>query len=164
MKDTPERVTRWQQEPLAWLVFGLPLGTIVACALLYAIASRHSDSLVVDDYYKRGLEINKRLDREAEATRRGLAVVVDTLRDGLLEFTLSATDTDSSPDSLDVRLAHATRGQEDQLLLARHAGGGRYVSTPTTLEAGPWYVDVSTPAWRIVTRHLVAQIERVKLD
>lgn len=164
MKDSPEPVTRWQQEPLAWLVFGVPLGTIVACALLYAIASRHSDSLVVDDYYKRGLEINKRLDREAEATRLGLAVVVDTLRDGLLEFTLSANDPSGSPDTLDVRLAHATRGQEDQLLLARHAGAGRYVSTPAKLEAGPWYVDVSTPTWRIVSRHLVARIDRARLD
>jgi len=163
MKDPLEPITRWHQEPLAWLVFGLPLGTIVACALLFAIASRHSDTLVVDDYYKRGLEINKRLDREAEATRLGLAVVVDTLRDGLLEFTLTATDSSSLPDNLDVHLAHATRGQEDQLILARHAGAGRYVSTPTTLEAGPWYVDVSTPAWRVVTRHLVARSE-VRLD
>ncbi|MEX2479473.1 MAG: FixH family protein [Gammaproteobacteria bacterium] len=155
MKSNTEPVTRWQQEPLAWLVFAIPLGTIAACALLYAIASSNSDSLVVDDYYKRGLQINKVLDREARAAERGLAIGIDTLRDGILEFSLSAGAADYQPESLAVRLSHATRSQVDQTLTARHAGDGRYVAAPGALAPGPWYVDVSSDDWRLVTRHHV---------
>lgn len=155
MNRSNEPVTRWHQEPLAWLVFAIPLGTIAACALLYAIASSNSDSLVVDDYYKRGLQINKVLDREARAAERGLAIGVDTLRDGILEFSLAAAAADYQPEMLAVRLSHATRSEVDQTLTARHAGSGRYVATPATLLPGPWYVDVSSDDWRLVTRHLV---------
>jgi uncharacterized protein len=154
MNMDSEPVTRWHEEPLAWFVLGIPLATIGACALLYAIASRNSDSLVVDDYYKRGLEINKVLDRQAHAAELGLTLQVTALRTGTLELVIGA-DTALWPDTLDIRLAHATRGEDDQHLAARHAGNGRYVATPPGLAPGPWYVDAATPEWRLVTRVMV---------
>ncbi|MGE0485935.1 MAG: FixH family protein [Gammaproteobacteria bacterium] len=150
-----EPVTRWQDEPLAWMVFAIPLGTIAACAILISIAMRADDGLVVDDYYKRGLEINKVLDREARAGALGLTVEGLNLADGQLRFDLRATGKMPLPPAVDVLLAHATRAEADQTLVAANSGNGHYVAAHESLRAGPWYVDISTAEWRIVERVIV---------
>ncbi|MCB1750053.1 MAG: FixH family protein [Gammaproteobacteria bacterium] len=153
--SAPERVTRWQDEPLAWMVFAIPLGTILACAIMITIAMRADDGLVVDDYYKRGLEINKVLDREARASTLGLEVAGLSLADGQVSFDLHASSGAPLPPSLDVLLAHATRAEADQALIAANTGDGHYVAHHDALRAGPWYVDISTPEWRLVERVFV---------
>jgi hypothetical protein len=157
--SAPEQVTRWQDEPLAWLVFAIPLGTIVACAVLISVAMRADDGLVVDDYYKRGLEINKVLDREARAGALGLTVEGLSLTNGQVGFDLRTADGAPLPPSLNVLLAHATRAEADQALVAAHAGDGHYVANHAALRAGPWYVDISTPEWRVVQRMVVPPAE-----
>lgn len=150
-----EPVTRWYQEPWAWFVIAIPLGTIVVCAVLMTIATTTSDGLVTDDYYKRGLQINKALDREARATELGLVLDVTRLTAGRCEFHLRwEPGNDALPATVPVHLSHATRAA-DQQLLAEHLGDGHYRAHPAALAAGPWYVDVGTPEWRVVTRVLV---------
>ena len=153
MSDAPEPITRWHQEPLAWLVIGIPLATIVACMAMIAIASRAPDGLVVDDYYKRGLEINKVIDRERRAAELGLSLRQVSLGSGRLEFDLAADSPAAAwKEALEVQLHHATRGDADQALVARHQGDGHYLALPAPVIGGPWYVDVSTPDWRLVKR------------
>lgn len=155
MSETPEPVTRWHEEPLAWLVIGIPLATIVACMAMITIASRAPDGLVVDDYYKRGLEINKVIDRERRAVDLGLDLKAVTLGNSRLEFDLAADSAATWRETLDVQLHHATRSDGDQELVARHQGNGRYLALPAPVADGPWYVDVSTPEWRVVKRLFV---------
>lgn len=150
-----EPVTRWYEEPWAWFVIAIPLGTIVICSVLITIATTTSDGLVADDYYKRGLEINKVLDREARAAELGLALSVGRLVEGRCEFELHWNQGDDAlPATVPVHLSHATR-DADQQLLAEHLGNGHYRARPAALAAGPWYVDVGTPDWRVVTRVVV---------
>jgi len=150
-----EPVTRWYREPWAWFVFAIPLGTIAICIVLISIATTTSDGLVADDYYKRGLEINKVLDREARAAALGLELEVTALGNGRCEFTLRWDQADQAlPPSVPVQLSHATRAG-DRELVAAHLGGGHYSADPGTLAAGPWYVDVATPEWRVVARRTV---------
>ena len=74
IKPTPPRIAeRWHQEPIAWLVFGLPAVVVVASFITLGIAMQGADSLVVDDYYKQGLEINEVLVREDHAKAAALA-------------------------------------------------------------------------------------------
>ncbi len=150
-----EPVTRWYREPWAWFVFAIPLGTIAICVVLIGIANTTSDGLVTDDYYKRGLEINKTLDREARAAALGLDLEVTALGDGRCEFTLRWEQAgEPLPPSVPVQLSHATR-PGDRQLVAAHLGDGRYSADPGTLSAGPWYVDVATSEWRVVARRVV---------
>ncbi|MCX7202154.1 MAG: FixH family protein [Burkholderiales bacterium] len=61
-------VTRpaWK-EPLVWLVVGIPGLTIVAGLVTWWIAAQRADSDVADDHYRRGLAINRVLEREEAA-------------------------------------------------------------------------------------------------
>ncbi len=157
MNRTEPPAAPWYRESWAWLVFGLPATTVVACAITIWIAVTTSDGLVVDDYYKQGLEINRVLDRDARAAALGLTL--SGLRIGRedFSFTLSANDADSAlPATITVGLAHATRDAGDQSVTAEHLGAGRYRGRLETLTPGPWYVDVATAQWRLMQRVVVA--------
>lgn len=150
---TPPRVAaRWHQEPIAWLVFGLPAVVVVASFVTLVIAMKGSDTLVVDDYYKQGLEINKVLVREDHAKAAGLALVPELSGDGALTLRFSANPGFAFPDLIDLTLNHATRDDVDRKLPMTHGGNGVYVGKVGKLEAGPWYVDASTATWRVVKR------------
>lgn len=143
---------RWHEEPIAWLVFGLPAVVVVASFITLGIAMEGSDSLVVDDYYKQGLEINKVLVREDHAKAAGLAFAPELAADGVLTLRFNAQPGFSYPEQIDLQLNHATRDDIDRTLPLTHAGNGVYVAKVGALEAGPWYVDASTAQWRVVKR------------
>lgn len=149
--DDSKPGTRWQDEPLAWLVFGLPAAVVVACMVTLVIAIRSSDTLVVDDYYKVGLEINRVLAREEQAAALGLDMNATLAPDGRFDVLLHAPHAFRYPATLDIRFMHATRGS-DRVIAARHAGAGHYRGRVAPFIAGSWYVDLATPKWRIVRR------------
>ena len=151
----PRLATRWHQEPIAWLVFGLPAVAVVASFITLAIAIKGSDSLVVDDYYKQGLEINEVLIREDHAKAAALAFTSTFSADGVLTLSFTAQPAFPYPDQIDLQLNHATRDDVDRKLPMIHAGNGVYVAKISKLEAGPWYVDASTSQWRVVKRVMV---------
>lgn len=69
---TPARRSAWWQEPMMWLVVGGPLAVIVAGVATVTLAVRQPDPLVAEDYYRRGIEINKTLAVEAERAGKAL--------------------------------------------------------------------------------------------
>lgn len=156
MSENPPRAAAaapWYREPYAWLVFGLPASVVVACLVTAWIASRGADDLVVDDYYKAGLAINQVLARDARAAALGLALEVELARDGSFALELAAAPGFDYPASLAVRFIHATRRASDQASVGRHAGGGRYLGrAPGAFPTGAWYIELGTPAWRVVRR------------
>jgi hypothetical protein len=152
---TPRLATRWHQEPIAWLVFGLPAVAVVASFITLAIAMKGSDSLVVDDYYKQGLEINEVLIREDHAKAAALAFTPTFSADGALTLSFTAQPAFPYPDQIDLQLNHATRDDVDRKLPMMHGGNGVYVAKVGKLEPGPWYIDASTSQWRVVKRVVV---------
>ena len=152
---SPQLTTRWQQEPLAWLVFGLPAVVVVASFVTLGIALNSADGLVVDDYYKQGLAINKVLLRQDYATAASLTFLPALSVDSDLSLHFVAHAGFSYPDQLDVQVTHATRSDIDRQLQLRHGGNGVYVGHLEPLEAGPWYIDASTAQWRVVQRVLI---------
>ena len=152
---TPRLATRWHEEPIAWLVFGLPAVVVVASFITLAIAMKGSDSLVVDDYYKQGLEINEVLIREDHAKAAALAFTPTFSADGALTLSFTAQPAFPYPDQIDLQLNHATRDDIDRKLPMIHGGNGVYVAKVGKLEPGPWYIDASTTQWRVVKRVIV---------
>jgi hypothetical protein len=51
----------WWRYGHVWLVLAGPLIVIVACFVTAFIAIRHPDPVLAQDYYRRGLNINKTL-------------------------------------------------------------------------------------------------------
>ena len=152
LKRTDRTFTRWHQEPLAWMVFGLPAVVVVASFVTLYIAMDKPDALVVDDYYKKGLEINKVLEREDAAHQAGLDFTPTLSSDGTITLRFVAHPGFAFPAQVSLQLTHATEGGHDRRVELTHGGNGTYVGKLARLEEGPWYIDASTPAWRSVKR------------
>ena len=62
----------WYREPFVWLVILFPASAVIGGMITISLAISSDDGLVVDDYYKRGLEINRTLERDKAAARHGI--------------------------------------------------------------------------------------------
>lgn len=60
--------SKWfkKQNPYVWLIIGGPAIVIVASFITLYLAITNPDP-AIDDYYRKGIEINKTLDAEAQA-------------------------------------------------------------------------------------------------
>jgi len=56
----------WWRHPLMWLVFGGPAAVVVAGFATWWIAAHGADPVVAPDYYRQGVEINRRLAAKAQ--------------------------------------------------------------------------------------------------
>jgi uncharacterized protein len=70
----------WYKEPWPWILMAGP-GTVIVAGFITAwLAVVSFDGLVTDDYYKEGLAVNQRLQREHQAAN--MALRVDLMRSG----------------------------------------------------------------------------------
>ena len=61
-KTVPGRSSEpWWKFPLVWMVFGLPAAVVVASFITLYLAVSRPDAVLAEDYYRRGVEINKTL-------------------------------------------------------------------------------------------------------
>ena len=66
MKQDTTDTKAWWQYAHVWLIIAGPAAVIVAGFITLAIAIRVPDPVVADDYYRRGLDINKTLAAEKD--------------------------------------------------------------------------------------------------
>ena len=151
--------TPWYREPWPWLLMSGPAAVLVAGAVTTWIAFASADGLVVDDYYKQGLSINKRLAREEAARKQGISAAVSLQKD-VLRVRLSG----AAPEALFVHLAHATRAGHDQRLRLAPAGGA-YAAALPPLAPGRWTMVIEDPrgSWRIVKEGVAARLKQEAL-
>jgi hypothetical protein len=142
----------WYREPLVWLLIALPLTAVIGGFVTLALAIRSDDGLVVDDYYRRGKEINLVLERDRAAQARGLRgrAVFDAER-RVIRITLAARDAQALPAQIDLELWHATRrGFDRQLRLVRQIDGVYAAPWSPDLAQGHWHVQLSADDWRLL--------------
>jgi len=141
----------WHREPMVWLIAAIPLLTVFAGLTTVAIAYRHSDSVIADDYRKDGLAINREPKRDLAAQRLGIAAEL-AAAPGTLTIRLSGAAAER-PSRLVVLFSHATRSDVDQLVTLERRGADDYSARLGTLERGHWYVEVSPMdrAWRLTS-------------
>ena len=146
-----EKNTPWHNEPYVWLVILFPLLAIVGGMVTIYLAISSDDGLVVDDYYKKGLEINKTLQRDIQAEIYGLKA--DTNIDhenGQLTIKLAANKDFHYPAQLNIQLLHATRKNYDQNLTANKILDTEYQSSIYKLNKGTWYILIEGEDWRLI--------------
>lgn len=139
----------WYRQPMVWLIIAIPLSSVVMGGVLLWLSISTYDGLVADDYYKRGLEINRVLDRDRVAARLGLNADV-RLDAGGTRLVLSAGGADFTPPArLVLTLSYATRAGRDRRVTLTQVSPGDYAGPLLELDAGRWYVQAATEAWRI---------------
>ncbi|WP_310626321.1 FixH family protein [Limnohabitans sp.] len=66
MKQDTSDTKSWWQYGHVWLIIAGPAAVVVACFITLAIAIRVPDPVIADDYYRRGLDINKTLEAKKD--------------------------------------------------------------------------------------------------
>ena len=148
--ESPIERRAWHQEPMVWLVIAIPGLSVVVGMVMLAFSITSYDGLVVDDYYKQGVTINQRLERQSRATSLGIqADVYLKHQEKRVEIQLTGNQEFQFPDQVTLGIHHATRaGQDTETILIR-AGDNYYIGTFEGLSAGRWYVVLQTDEWKI---------------
>jgi hypothetical protein len=111
----------WYREPWVWFVIALPAIAVVASFAALGIAIATDDGVVADDYYRRGLEVNQVLRREARARELHLAATASIFG---ASVTVALRGAKEIFPELRLRLVHPTRSGLDQIVPLRPSKQG----------------------------------------
>jgi hypothetical protein len=141
----------WYRHRWPWLLMLGPALVVVAGAVTTWLAVRSDDGLVADDYYRRGLAINRQIERGARAGALGLAATVDVAADGHVRVQLASTAADAAtrPAAVRVVVAHPTRSGDDARATLVRTPDGSYAGRMAPLARGRWQLFVETDEWRL---------------
>ena len=134
------------------MVLAIPATAVVVGAVMLVLANVTWDGLVADDYYRRGMEINRSLARDAEAARLGLRASVTFPAPGVVEVRLLNLDDGASAAAgprLDLRFARASRAGADVEVSMNRDTGGAWRGALPALPAGKWYAELGNERWRL---------------
>jgi len=153
MRPAPEArdVLPWYRQFHVWLLIFFPALSVAGGLATVWIAVSTDDGLVVDDYYRQGLEINQVLERDRTAVEHALAAQLQFLDGhGRLRIRLKAAAGFEAPERLSVRFLHRTRSGLDRSLILEAAAPMVYEGTAPDLAPGNWDVLLEDADWRLV--------------
>ena len=131
------------------MVLAIPATAVVAGAVMLVLASLSWDGLVADDYYRRGLEINRSLARDAEAARLEVEASLSFPAPGVVEIRLSGEGALAGGGRPALRFARAARTGADVEVRLEAGPGGAWRGAFPALPRGKWYVELGTERWRL---------------
>lgn len=144
-------VRRWWREPIAWLVFGIPLATLIAGFWTLRIAAGDSATDAAPEQVRRTAQVQvSDLAADEAAARMGLSARLQHGADG---STLQLSgDIAAEPLWLDV--VHPVESDRDVRIALQPAGEGQWRGTALPDPGVAWHLRL-TPAdgqWRLVGR------------
>ena len=159
MDTVPKKA--WYKEPYVWLIIFFPAVAVVGGMITIYIAVSTSDGLVVDDYYKQGLEINQTLEREKAAKQHGLkANVYFDEENKSIRLSFTKETIYHLPTQVTLNLTHRTRSGFDKEIVLPKISENEYYAPLPSVEEGNWNIDLSADDWRLVgTAHLPQTLE-----
>ena len=126
-----------------------PALVIVAGIATAIIAFSGADGLVADDYYKRGLGINRELKRSATAASLGLSAQLSyETATGRLRVVLHGGPGAAGEEPV-LHLAHPTRAREDRRVPLELGANGVYIASIGLPSSARWRVVIETAQWRL---------------
>ena len=133
------------------MVLAIPATAVVVGAVMLVLANITWDGLVADDYYRRGMEINRSLARDAEAARLGLRASVAFPASGVVETRIADVDGAAavSGGRLHLHFARATRAGNDVRVSMTRDAAGTWRGTLPAMAPGKWYVEIGNEQWRL---------------
>lgn len=154
----------WYRVPVMWLVVALPLTAVIGGFVTLALAIVSYDGLVDDDYYQRGKQINRVLQRDRAAQGYKLTGSVEfDYANGTLRARLWARHLATLPARIQLKLLYATRAGLDQVIALDRAIDGSYHAPTPKLPVGHWYVQAEADDWRLVGSLRMPDETRVRL-
>ena len=148
--QTQATIESWKSQPYVWMLILIPFTAVVVGMIMLSLAIESDTGLVVDDYYKKGKQINRVLERDQAASSMGLSANIDLdVENGKLEVRLKANSTLITNEQISLGLFHATKPGMDQTLLLNADNHNTYTTSIGELGDGRWHVHLSTDTWRL---------------
>ncbi len=139
----------WYREPFVWLVILFPASAVIGGMITISLAINSDDGLVVDDYYKQGLEINLVLKRDKAAIKHGLQANLN-FENNFIQVRLNKNVDYDLPKQIDLRFSHHTRPGFDKELILDKVADNIYQSKAPELILGKWSIQISADDWRLL--------------
>lgn len=144
-----------------------PVAVIFAGVITVWLAIKSNDGLVVDDYYKQGLEVNQVMERDQKSGELGLSADVFLGNGGQVRVLLISSKGAALPENLKLRIAHPTRSGLDQEILLASEGQGTYSGNlQRSLEGGNrWLIRLEDQkaSWRLSADWLLEKYDSLHM-
>ncbi|MDH3637734.1 MAG: FixH family protein [Gammaproteobacteria bacterium] len=148
--DKPAAPVPWYRVSTVWLVIAIPLSAVIAGVAILSFSIITNDGLVVDDYYRRGKEINRTLARDRTAITLGIKADVNLLvEDRRVRARLAANDLHRLPEIVHLLFLHPTQIGKDRTVVLTRGATGEYFGTLPALSRARWIVQLGTAQWRL---------------
>lgn len=144
----PYDTAPWYRQFWPWFLMGLPASVVVAGLVTFYIANRHADDLVIDEYYKEGLAINRQLARKQRANELGISAELN-IQESALQLRLAGPIRNNI---LVLQLAHPIEADRDfTVSLGRRTDGSYSAPLPVSVAAHwHWTLDSGKDSdWRL---------------
>jgi uncharacterized protein len=153
----------WYRQRWPWLLMAGPAIVVVAAMVTLWLAISSDDGVVADDYYKRGLVINRMLEREQRADVLQIGADLAIATDGAVRADVAGSADAALPETLRLRLTHATRAGMDRVAVLQRGADGAYRGRVELPPAGRWLVVLESDDWRLPTIEVAGRPEAVHL-
>jgi hypothetical protein len=139
----------WKREPLVWMLIAIPFSAVIMGVVITTLAVQSYSGLVIDDYYRKGKQINLVLARDRLAHELGLAADFSITDSGKVAIRFAPGISVIPGDRIELRLVHATRPGLDQLVVLDN-NSSRLLEADLPLSGrGRWNVFLQTGDWRL---------------
>lgn len=163
------RHSRWRNAtPVMWAMIGIPLATILASAVTIFLAVDGAEPPLPPQYVSEGKALEADLALGEAARRAGIQADLTISADGRIEALLAQSKS-PLPESLRLRLTHATLPALDRDVVLRSVAPGRYAAITAPVGVGSWLVQLDAHTavdaqarWRLRGR-ILAPAERVAI-
>lgn len=150
---TEQSIPPWYKQFWPWFLISFPAAAVIAGTITIVIAINHHDADVVDDYYKKGLAINRVITQQELAASLGLvanAEYVSTTGELKLMLDLNAIP-EKNIESLSLAFIHTTRAEHDRHVLLHKDQQGFFKTIIKDIQAGSWrlILEPADKQWRL---------------
>jgi hypothetical protein len=163
MQAADSQHRNWKKEPWVWLIIAIPSTAIVMGVVMITLALQSWSGLVVDDYYRKGKQINLVLARDQLAHELGLAAGFHLDSSGRLEIRFDPEVNVIPGEHIQLRLVHATRPGLDQDLVFDNHQLHRLEAELQLPGPGRWNLYLQTEDWRLTGSLQYPQKQQARL-
>lgn len=143
-------IESWKTQPYVWMLILIPFSAVVMGVIMMNLAIQSDTGLVVDDYYKKGKQINQVIARDQAAAALALSAEIRfDPNSGEVIVNLSARSELDDTETITLGFYHSTKPGMDQSRVLKHMGDKRYLAQFNPLDLGRWKVQLATNNWRL---------------
>ncbi|MDR0246792.1 MAG: FixH family protein [Burkholderiales bacterium] len=155
----------WYREPWPWAIIGALSFVVLASFVTLGIAIWSYDGLVAEDYYKKGLTINRVLEREERSATLGLRASLTVSPDDIAQVVLqSRVEAFKPPQTLRLWAVHPRFPDQDKEATLVYVKDGIYSGHFIAPTEGRWEIVLEGDDWRLPILKMQAPITEIRWE